>query len=67
METYVLLERVNGEKTGVVMKADFAPNVGDCVEVTTTYTMKVAKVLDEAESVRYKDMPVWIEKSKQKN
>lgn len=67
MNSYLRLESLNGKTKGVVMKADFVPNVGDCVEVTSTYPMKVVEVIENEEQIKkYKDMPVWIEKSRQK-
>ena len=67
MNAYLRLESLNGKTKGIVMKADFMPNVGDCVEVTSTYPMKVVGIIENEEQInKYKNMPVWIEKSKQK-
>ena len=67
MNAYLKLESLNGKTNGIIMKADFIPNVGDCVEVTSTYPMKVVEVIEEKEWLdKHKDMPVWVEESKQK-
>ena len=67
MNAYLKLESLNGKTNGIIMKADFIPNVGDCVEVTSTYPMKVVEVIEEKEWLdKHKDMPVWVEESRQK-
>lgn len=67
MNAYLRLESLNGKTKGVIMKSDFIPNVGDCVEVTSTYPMKVVEVIEEKEWLdKHKDMPVWVGKSRQK-
>ena len=67
MNAYLKLESLNGKTKGIIMKADFIPNVGDCVEVTSTYPMKVVEVIEEKEWLdKHKDMPVWVEESRQK-
>lgn len=66
MNTYLKLESLNGKTKGIVMKADFRPNIGEVVDVTSnkekTYPMKVVGIIeDEEEKKKYKTMPVWVE------